>query len=213
MSGPVKSVPSSGEALSPGTDRSSTEELAPSDSLPAKVTNFVIFQAVYAACVLGAVQGHLWLGPVAGAVLLPLNLWFFQRSQRGPEVRLWLAVGLLGFLLDSGLLRLNVMAFPDVTRIAPEAALSAWLVPPWIVTLWVSVGTMLRTTLAWLRGRPALAAALGFVGGPFSFWSGTRLGATELPLGWGSLALLGLEYAIVMPLLLRLAYPPCTERP
>ncbi len=181
------------------------------DSVAAKVTNFVIFQVVYAACVLGAVRGNLWLGPLAGAVLLPLNLRFFPRQQRRPEIRLWLVVGVLGFVLDSILLRCNVMAFPDVTRISPEAALSAWLVPPWIVTLWVAVGTMLHTTLGWLRGRPLLAAALGFLGGPFSFWSGTRLGATELPLGWGSLALLGLEYAIVMPLLLRLAYPSTDE--
>ncbi len=184
------------------------EEPTGGPSLATKVTNFVIFQVVYAACVFGAVRGNLWIGPVAGLLLLPINLWFFPQEERGRELRLWLIAGLIGLVLDSCLLGLNAVAFPDVTRIAPEAALSAWIVPPWIVTLWVAVGTMLRTSIAWLRGRPVLAATLGAIGGPFSFWTGTRLGATELPLGWGSFALLGFEYAVVMPLLLRMAHPP-----
>ncbi|MFT5734250.1 MAG: hypothetical protein ACI8WY_002931, partial [Planctomycetota bacterium] len=37
--------------------------------MTAKVVNFVVFQVVYSACVLGAARGWLWLGPVAGAVL------------------------------------------------------------------------------------------------------------------------------------------------
>lgn len=177
-------------------------------SFAAKVTNFVIFQTVYAACVLGSARGHVWLGPLAGALLLPINLWFFPAHERSREVRLWIIAGAIGLVLDSGLQGLNAIAFPDITRIAPESVFSAWLVPPWIVTLWVAVGTMLRTSLGWLRGRYVLAATFGAIGGPFSFWSGARLGATELPLGWTSFALLGFEYAVVMPLLLRLSDLP-----
>ncbi|MFT7169041.1 MAG: hypothetical protein ACI80K_002177, partial [Paracoccaceae bacterium] len=55
--------------------------------------------------------------------------------------------------------------------------------------------------------RRLLAVALGAVGGPLSFWSGSRLGAVELPAGWLTLGALSLEYALVMPVLLRLAYP------
>jgi hypothetical protein len=202
---PIASAPLMAKDIA---DTPPPSDSSPTPSLAAKVTNFVIFQLVYAACVLGAVEGNHWLGPVAGAVLLPINLWFFRRKDRGGELRLWLLAGVLGFVLDSGLLSLNAVGFPDVTRIAPDAAISAWLVPPWIVTLWVAVGTMLRTSLSWLRDRPALAATLGAIGGPFSFWTGTRLGATELPLGWGSYSLLSFEYAVVTPLLLRIAHAP-----
>ena len=190
------------------TDAPSMSPALDAPSLAAKVSNFVIFQVVYAACVLGAVRGNLWLGPVAGALLLPLNLWFFPRPDRKREVKLWCIAGLTGLVLDSGLLSLHAIAFPDITRFSPEAALSAWVVPPWIVTLWVAVGTMLRTSLAWLRERPLLTATLSAIGGPFSFWTGMRLGATELPLGWGSYALLSFEYAVTLPLLLRLAHSP-----
>lgn len=167
------------------------------------IVNFVVFQAVYAACVLGAANGHLWLGPLAGLLLFPLNLRFV--SDRGAELRLWIAAGLVGAVLDSGLLALGVFDFPAVTRIAPETALSGWVVPPWIVTLWVAVGTALRSSLAWLGRDLRLAVLFGALGGPLSFWSGSRLGATILPLGPASFAALSVEYAVVLPLLLILS--------
>lgn len=175
--------------------------------MTAKVVNFVVFQVVYSACVLGAARGWLWLGPVAGAVLLPINLLFVPKGRRLCELRLWAICGALGFTLDSGLLASGLIDFPSIARVMPEAAASGWLVPPWIVTLWIAVGTMLRTTLGWLAERRLLAVALGAVGGPLSFWSGSRLGAVELPAGWLTLGALSLEYALVMPVLLRLAYP------
>lgn len=175
-----------------------------------KAVNFIVFQLVYSACVFGAVEGNLWIGPLAGAVLLPINLVCAPPERRRSEPALWLICGSIGFVVDSGLLAAGAIGFPEITRIAPDSSLSAWLVPPWIVTLWVAVGTMLRTSLVWLKDRPILALAMGAVGGPFSFWSGSRLGATELPIGWGSLAVLGVEYGVLMPMLLRLAHGPRT---
>ena len=176
-------------------------------SLAWKIANFVIFQLVYAACVFGAARGNVWIGPVAGLLLFPLNLGFVAPSRRWNEVRLWLVVGGIGLVADSFLQTFGVIAFPDYTRIAPGSALTGYLVPPWIVTLWIGVGTMLRSSLSWLRGRYLLAAVLGLIGGPFSVWSGERLGATALSLGAGSFVALGLEYAALMPTLLFLSDP------
>lgn len=191
-----------------GADPPATAAPAPAlpSSMPAKATNFVVFQLVYSACVLGAAHGWLWLGPAAGAVLLPVNLLFIHQGQRTREVRLWLLCGLIGFAVDSILLGGGLISFPEVTRWAPDAGVSGWLVPPWIVTLWVAVGSLLHSSLGWLAHRPWLAMALGAVGGPLSFWSGSRLGAVGLPQGNISIAALALEYAVLMPALLSLAY-------
>ncbi|MEM8712437.1 MAG: DUF2878 domain-containing protein [Planctomycetota bacterium] len=132
-------------------------------SFRTKVVNFIVFQLVYFACVFGAVAGNHWIGPLAGAVLLPINLAFAPFERRRTEPALWIACGLIGFVVDSGLLAAGAIGFPEITRIAPDSSVSAWLVPPWIVTLWVAVGTMLRTSLDWLKHRPVLATVLGAV--------------------------------------------------
>ena len=47
--------------------------------------------------------------------------------------------------------------------------------------LWLQLGTTLRSSLRWLRGRYLLAAAFGAGGGPAAFLAGERLGAAV----WG----------------------------
>ena len=175
--------------------------LAP-PSLAAKLANFALFQVAYAACVLGAAAGHPWQGALLGVAVLPLNLAFVPATRRREDALMWLAVCGGGTALDSALYAAGAIGFPPgaITR-------SAWpdfLVPPWIAVLWLAVGTMLRSSLAWLGRHKALAVGLSAIGGPLSFWSGARLGATELPMGVASLITLGFEYAVVLPLLLHL---------
>jgi hypothetical protein len=80
------------------------------------------------------------------------------------------------------------------------------IVPPWITALWIGFATLPRFSLAWLRGKPWLAALLGGVAGPLSYLAGVRLGAVAVGahplLTFGVLAA---EYALVTPLLLLLA--------
>lgn len=166
------------------------------------LVNFALFQAVWFLAVLGAADGRPWLGALAAALLLPLNLAFVPAGRRGRDVRMWCAVGVLGLALDSALLGAGLVGFPDVARPAGPSAVWDHVVPPWIVALWVAVGTLLRASLGWLRGRPWVTAACGAVGGPLSFWSGVRLGATEMPAGWLSVLALSVEYAVLFPILL-----------
>lgn len=172
--------------------------------------NFLIFQAVWAACVLGAAAGHPWLGAGLGALLLPVNLLLVARGARAREIRLWLSVGAVGVALDTALHSAGLLGFPEAAR--PSGTIWEHLAPPWIAVLWIAVGSMLRASLSWLHGRLGLAAVLGAVGGPLSFWSGTRLGATEMPTGAGSVAALSIEYAAVFPILLRAARDTSTGR-
>jgi hypothetical protein len=66
--------------------------------------------------------------------------------------------------------------------------------------LWVNFGTTLRPSLAWMWRRPALAAVLGAVGGPCSYWVGSRIGIiTFTEPRWEGLAWVAAQYAIAVP--------------
>lgn len=166
------------------------------------VANFILFQAGWFACVSAAAQGRMWLGPLAVLAVVTVHLFLIARpTERRWELRYILVVGLVGMLADTGLGLLGAMRYPT-----SEAVWSLALVPPWITALWVLFATLPHHSLGWLRTRPYLAAGLGALGGPLSYLAGTRLGAVaagDQPLlTWGALSI---EYALVTPLLLRLA--------
>jgi hypothetical protein len=65
--------------------------------------------------------------------------------------------------------------------------------------------TTLNVSLIWLRQRWFLAAMLGAIAGPVSFFLGHRLGGVEFSQPWTSLLILALGWAVLMPLLMALA--------
>jgi len=155
-----------------------------------------LFQGAWFAAVLGAANGMAWLGPAAVAVRLAVHL-FWTDDRRG-ELRLALAAGLLGLLFDTGMVAAGV--FAPLHHLAPHP-----ISPPWMVALWLNFAAALNGPLAWLRGRDLLGALFGALGGPLAYYAGATLGATEgLPSGSGLLALAA-GWAIMVPLLVRLA--------
>ena len=79
----------------------------------------------------------------------------------------------IGLVWDSALASLGWIRFTSGTLVEGAA-------PPWILGLWALFATTLNRSLAWLHGRYALAAVLGAIAGPLSYWAGARLGALEL---------------------------------
>jgi tetrahydromethanopterin S-methyltransferase subunit D len=70
-----------------------------------------------------------------------------------------------------------------------------------MVMLWVNLATTMNVSMAWLRGRYALGAVFGAIGGPLAYYSGAKLGAmTRLPEP-GGLLWIGVAWAIALPLL------------
>lgn len=128
-----------------------------------KLLNAVGFQLVWMACVGGAGSGRWWLGPLA---LLPFAVWHFVRSRHrvaDAKVAL-LAVG-LGSVFDATLATSGVLTY---TSVGPWNGLA----PAWILSLWIGFALTLNHSLSWLHGRPPLAALLGGIGGPLSYWIG-----------------------------------------
>ena len=168
---------------------------------------FAAFHAFWLVAARRAQHGHVWIAALA---LVPYLAWMLrgEREWRHLAAR-WLVAGALGSVLDGVLAWLGLLRYPTAPAHWPAA-----LVPPFIASLWIAFATLPRLSLAWLAPRPALAAALGALGGPLSFAAGARAGA----VGYGESALatnavLALEYALATPLLLRLLAPPAPAVP
>lgn len=157
---------------------------------------FAVFQVVWFAAVVGAARGEMMWGPLAVAAFFALHLSWVEQG-RAREAAYVLGWGAVGTVLDSVLHGQGITAFPT-SEWSP-----GWMAPPWIASLWFAFAMLPRFSLGWLKSRPGWAAALGLVGGPLSFYGGSRLGATQFHADairtW---VVLGVEYAILVPMML-----------
>lgn len=166
--------------------------------MSAIVLNAIGYQLVWFATVMGAGEGWWWAGPVAAAAFIA---WQLTTSRcRRADAWLLLAAGLTGAALDSIWAASGLMTFA-------AAVPSEQLAPLWIVTLWMSFSLTFNHSLALLKTRLWLAAALGALGGPIAYAiSGQAWNAVHFdPKPGPALLALAVAWGIVTPLLLRLA--------
>ncbi len=130
--------------------------------------NYAGFQLGWFACVGGAARGLPWLGPAVAAALVALHV--ASVPDRARELRRLAAVGAFGAVVETAAVALGLYGYAGGWGVW-------WLVPAWIVALWVLLGATFESSLAWLSGRPWLAALFGAVGSPLSFSAGVRMGA------------------------------------
>jgi hypothetical protein len=159
--------------------------------------NLVLLYAAWFAAVLAAAGNRPWTAAAASLVVLSINIALAPR--RSAEIKLVFQAALIGLVLDGLLINLGFARYA-----APGPILE--LPPPWLVLIWMVFATAINASLAWLKPRLALSAMLGLLGGPFSYFSGSRLGAMEFsePV-WQGLCMVGVLWAIAFPLLLFLA--------
>ena len=160
------------------------------------VTNFLAFQVGWLSSVIGAAQHMPWLGPAAVSAALALHL----RAARQPfeEVLLVLSCALIGATFDSLLVATGWVRYE-------AGVFSPHLAPYWIITMWMLFATTLNVSMRWLRGRPLLAAAFGFYGGPATYLAGQELGGIVLVELWAALAALAVGWALILPVLVMLS--------
>lgn len=158
--------------------------------------NVVAFNLAWFACVLGAAHGLGWLGPSAVAVVIALHLSLANRP--GRELRLVVVAAVTGLVWESLLVRSGLLVYA-----APAAV--AGVAPLWIVAMWMNFATTWNVSLRWLRNRPLLAVVFGGFGGPLAFYSGAKLGGVVFGNTAPALAIIGLGWAVLTPLLIAYA--------
>ena len=159
-------------------------------------TNFVIFQVLWFAAVLGGAWGQPWAGPLVLLPVAAIHLWMTPRP--AVEIRLVLAAALIGGVWDSVLVATGLLVY-DGGQLAPAMA------PLWIVSLWAGFAMTMNVSMRWMRDRRVLGALLGATVAPISFFGGARLGAVSMPDPVAAGAALAVGWSILMPLLLTLA--------
>ncbi len=158
--------------------------------------NFAAFQIGWFSSVIGAAQQMPWLGPLAFLVVLAIHL--RQASRPKSELGLVIACGVIGIFFDSLLVAAGWVTYPS-------GLFSELMAPYWIVTMWMLFGTTLNLSMRWMKGRPVLAALLGAIGGPSSYYAGQKLGGIQFLEFLPAMIALAIGWAVFMPLLIRLA--------
>lgn len=165
------------------------------------IINFVLFQIGWFACVIGAAKQLPWLGVIVVACIF---VWHVnQAKQAKPELILLLIALLIGGIYDQLMLSSNLITYQS----------HGWsnnLVPPWILALWALFVTILNVSLRWLkdiksRSKWLVAVLFGAIGGPLAYMGAEKLGAVTLNSMPISYIALGLGWAVLTPLLLRIS--------
>jgi hypothetical protein len=157
---------------------------------------FVMGQAGWFACVLSAAKGHSWWGIAFAALLAMLHA--LRAARPLEEVKLMLAVMLMGGLWESTLIYLGLLQYPG-------SPASVGLAPAWLLALWGLFAAQVNTTYRWLKPRIGLAALLGAIAGPLSFRAGAALGALRFAKPWPAAAALMIGWAVLLPLVVMLS--------
>ncbi len=157
---------------------------------------FVVGQAGWFACVLGAAHGWQWAGVALTLALVALHVLTSRRPIE--ELKLIACVVVIGGVWDSGMVFFGLLAYPGSSAILS-------LVPVWILALWALFAAQFNTTYQWLKTRLLAAAVLGAVAGPLSFRAGAALGAVRFVKPLPAAVTIAAGWACILPLIVLLS--------
>lgn len=161
------------------------------------LANYVLYQAGWFACVLGAATQRPWLGAAIAAIVLLLQVALSTR--RGRDLRLIAAAVIIGGVVESIHLAAGTYVFQSGTFAA------GWP-PAWIILMWAQFAATFAFSLRPIVTRPIAAALFGAVGGPIAFVAGDGLGAvTLLPPMMTGLLQLAVSWGLAMVILSAIA--------
>ena len=129
--------------------------------------NFLLFQAIWFGAVFFA-NSAIWL------VIAALAIHFYISKTRILDAKIIVICGVAGLFVDSLLLNFEFFEFYTGQWVG-------YLVPPWLVMIWVGFGITLNHSLSYFQQKPVWCVIGGAISGPLSYLAGERLGAISLP--------------------------------
>ncbi|MDH3545517.1 MAG: DUF2878 domain-containing protein [Gammaproteobacteria bacterium] len=160
------------------------------------ILNVAAAQIGWFGSVIGGAQHMPWIGPLAALIALSIHFHFARRPVE--ELILIISCAAIGAVFDSALVAAGWVQYYS-------GQFNDLLAPYWIITMWMLFATTLNVSMRWLRGRWRLAALFGLFGGPMAYLGGQKLGGVILANEIAALLALGIGWAVMMPILLRLS--------
>tara|TARA_Y200000002_G_C22244838_1_gene481271 strand:+ start:28 stop:549 length:522 start_codon:yes stop_codon:yes gene_type:complete len=150
------------------------------------LTDFIVFQLAWFACVLATLSPIPNILPLLGLGLVSIRTFWVRPI--GQVLPLAIACLVLGILGDAILVSSNLLLFSTYPTIAGA--------PLWMVALWVNFGLMLRPLFTWFLDH-YWRSIIGFsLGGVVAYYSGEKLGVLTFSNGFESWIGVALEWAI-----------------
>jgi hypothetical protein len=160
------------------------------------VLNYLLFNAGYLACLWGAANARPWLGPIAAAAVLAVHF-ALSPDRRGDARTVFLAT-LIGPWCDTALAWSGALEFTGGMS-------GGVFAPVWIVALWSLFAMTFPYCLKWVSGDLRVAFFFGLFGSPLSYkLGGEAMGAAVIAPGWAPLAMIGVFWAVTLPLIFAL---------
>ena len=158
--------------------------------------NLTLFKAGWLASVFAAAAS----APIVGTAVIGLAVAVHLLRSTAPqhEIRLLVLAAAIGFLWESLLVSAGIVQYGTNAALAGTA-------PYWIVAMWVLFATTLNVGMRWLRRNLLIASIFGGLGGPMSFLAGEKAGAVSFSDTSTALIVIGLGWAVLLPLLVRYA--------
>lgn len=134
--------------------------------------NYVLYQAGWFACILGAAWHQAVTGFGLAMLLTVVHVW--RAEDRAAESRLILLALALGIGVE------GIQVWNGTYAQFTSGRVMAWMSPPWLLAMWAQFATTFRFSMRGVMSHPWRATAFGALGGPIAFLAGERLGAVTL---------------------------------
>lgn len=162
----------------------------------AAILNLTLFKTGWLAVVFAAAASLPGIGTAVIGLIVAIHLARSENPQH--ELRLLILAASIGFIWESLLVGAGVVQYTTHSLLAGTA-------PYWIVAMWVLFATTLNVGMRWLRKSTIVATLFGAIGGPMAFLAGEKIGAVSFPEPATALLLIGIGWAVFLPLLVRYA--------
>lgn len=161
------------------------------------ISNFVVFQLGWFACVLGGANQLPLIGSLVAAAIIIIHI--MRAHEPVKEIKLLAAALAIGLLFES-LLTLNGLS------VYTSGVLAAGFAPYWMVLMWGLFATTLNVSMRWITAlHLAWVSALGTFLAPLSYLAGERLGAIQFSDTTTALIWIAIGWGILFPLLVLVA--------
>ena len=157
--------------------------------------NIISVNIGWLACILGAARGYYWLGLIVVPILFVIHITAIERRKIRKIFIVALAATAIGFLMDTTLIIVGALEPNRWVMPAPFTTI-------WDLIIWANFSLTLDASLRFLQKRPLVAALLGAIFAPGTYYAGDRLGALKFsePV-FNSLLWVGAVWFIAMPCL------------